>query len=77
MFINYQGLLIFSKFEFNLFFNLILNSCRDELLSQLFENCGNYLKIVAILLYYYYILSKSEFSVSLIEDIMNFKIILF
>ena len=56
---------------------LILNSCRDELLSQLFENCGNYLKIVAILLYYYYILSKSEFSVSLIEDIMNFKIILF
>ena len=55
---------------------LILNSCRDELLSQLFENCGNYLKIVAILLFYY-ILSKSEFSVSLIEDITNFKIILF
>ena len=59
------------------FYMIILNSCRDELLSQLFENCGNYLKIVAILLYYYYILSKSEFSVSLIEDIMNFKIILF
>ena len=67
----------FSKILHRTFIIIILNSCRDELLSQLFENCGNYLKIVAILLYYYYILSKSEFSVSLIEDIMNFKIILF
>ena len=27
------------------FYMIILNSCRDELLSQLFENWGNYLKI--------------------------------
>ena len=30
--------------------------CKCELLLQLFKNCGNYLKIVAILLCFYYIL---------------------
>ena len=34
----------------------ILNSYRDDLLLKLFKNCGNYLKIVAILLFFYYIL---------------------